>query len=117
MNIKAEFKHVKGYQDDLKHYKELDLPAQLNIDVDFLAVNYQRMRGMQCTKVPRLPINKAQLHTSDTTITSKYYKTLCHHATTKPLLEHLQEKNGWDSFTIQQIDWKAFEVARKHNSH
>eukprot|EP00957_Ditylum_brightwellii_P006851 518755-Ditylum_brightwellii.AAC.1 len=40
MNIKAEFKHVKGHQDDVKHYKELGLPGQLNIDVDFLAVDY-----------------------------------------------------------------------------
>eukprot|EP00957_Ditylum_brightwellii_P025733 1947223-Ditylum_brightwellii.AAC.1 len=44
MNIKAEFKHVKGHQDDVKYYEELDLPAQLNIDVDFLAVNYQTAR-------------------------------------------------------------------------
>eukprot|EP00957_Ditylum_brightwellii_P109665 8364874-Ditylum_brightwellii.AAC.1 len=29
MDIKAEFKHMKGYQDDGKHYEELDLPAQL----------------------------------------------------------------------------------------
>eukprot|EP00957_Ditylum_brightwellii_P051664 3917646-Ditylum_brightwellii.AAC.1 len=85
MNIKAEFKHVKGHQDDVKNYKELDLPAQLNMDVDFLEVNYQTTRGMQCTKVPRLPINKEQLHTSDTTIASKYYKNLCNYATKKPL--------------------------------
>eukprot|EP00957_Ditylum_brightwellii_P192746 14676142-Ditylum_brightwellii.AAC.1 len=62
---------MKGCQDDVKHHKELDLPAQLSIDVDFLAVNYRTTRGMQRTKVPRLWINKAQLHTSDTTITSK----------------------------------------------
>eukprot|EP00957_Ditylum_brightwellii_P184236 14032630-Ditylum_brightwellii.AAC.1 len=90
MNVKAQFKHVKGHQDGVKHYKEVDVPAQLNIDVDFITVNYQTMRAMQCTKVPRLSINKAQLHTSDTTITPRYYKNLCDHATTKPLLEHLQ---------------------------
>eukprot|EP00957_Ditylum_brightwellii_P181349 13814316-Ditylum_brightwellii.AAC.1 len=108
---------MKGHQDDVKHYKELDLPAHLNIDVDVLAINYRATIGMQCTKVPRLPINKTQLHTSDTTVTLKYYKTLHNHATMKPLIEHLQEKNEWDGFTIQQIDWKAFAVARKHNSH
>eukprot|EP00957_Ditylum_brightwellii_P040448 3061505-Ditylum_brightwellii.AAC.2 len=46
MNINAEFQHVKGYQDNVKHYKELKLLAQLNIDVDFLAVNYRTTRGM-----------------------------------------------------------------------
>eukprot|EP00957_Ditylum_brightwellii_P063084 4789067-Ditylum_brightwellii.AAC.1 len=93
MNINTKFQHMKGHQDDAKHYKELNLPAQLNIDVDFLPVNYRTTRGLQCNKVPRVPINKAQLHMSDTTITSKYYKTLYYHATTKPLIEHLQEKN------------------------
>eukprot|EP00957_Ditylum_brightwellii_P158271 12047572-Ditylum_brightwellii.AAC.1 len=42
MNIKAGFKHVKGHQDDDAHYKELYLPAQLNIDVGFLAVKYKQ---------------------------------------------------------------------------
>eukprot|EP00957_Ditylum_brightwellii_P105849 8072204-Ditylum_brightwellii.AAC.1 len=32
MNIKAEFEHVKGYQDDDTPYKELKLPTQLNIN-------------------------------------------------------------------------------------
>eukprot|EP00957_Ditylum_brightwellii_P156381 11902204-Ditylum_brightwellii.AAC.1 len=40
MNIKLEFKHEKGHQDDNIPNKELDLPAQLNIEVDFLAINY-----------------------------------------------------------------------------
>eukprot|EP00957_Ditylum_brightwellii_P085605 6512186-Ditylum_brightwellii.AAC.1 len=40
MNIKADFKHVKGHQDDATHYVELDLPDQLDINIDLLAVNY-----------------------------------------------------------------------------
>eukprot|EP00957_Ditylum_brightwellii_P078190 5944777-Ditylum_brightwellii.AAC.1 len=72
---------------------------------------------MKRTKVLQLHINKVQLHASDSTITLKYYTPLQDYATTKSLLNHLQEKNDWDSFTIQQIDWKAFAVARKHNSH
>eukprot|EP00957_Ditylum_brightwellii_P131577 10034486-Ditylum_brightwellii.AAC.1 len=80
---------MKGHQDDVKHYKELNLSAQLNINVDFLAVNYRTTRGVQCTKGPRLLINKAQLHMSDTIITLKYYKTPHGHATTKPLIEYL----------------------------
>eukprot|EP00957_Ditylum_brightwellii_P112638 8586281-Ditylum_brightwellii.AAC.1 len=100
MNIKADFKHVKGHQDDAKHYEELDLPAQLNTDVDFLASNYQTTKGMKCIKVLQLPINKAQLNMPDYMITSNYPKTLQDYATTKPLIDHLQEKHDWDSFTI-----------------
>eukprot|EP00957_Ditylum_brightwellii_P033251 2519895-Ditylum_brightwellii.AAC.1 len=40
MKIKVEFEHVNGHQNDVKHYDKLDRPVQLNIDVDFLAVNY-----------------------------------------------------------------------------
>eukprot|EP00957_Ditylum_brightwellii_P021416 1615569-Ditylum_brightwellii.AAC.1 len=76
MNIKVDFKHIKGHQDDDTHYEELDISAQLNIDVDFLVVDYRTMKGMKLTKVTQLPINKAQLHTSNSMITSKYYKTL-----------------------------------------
>eukprot|EP00957_Ditylum_brightwellii_P036338 2751714-Ditylum_brightwellii.AAC.1 len=47
MNINEEFQHMKGHQDYVKHYKELNLPAQSNIDVDFLTVNYRTTRGMQ----------------------------------------------------------------------
>eukprot|EP00957_Ditylum_brightwellii_P199240 15187887-Ditylum_brightwellii.AAC.1 len=96
---------MKGHQDDAKHLEELDLLAQLNLDVDFLAIDYRTTKGMKCTKIPRLSTNKAQLHMSDFMITSKYYKTLRKHATIKPLLDHLQEKYEWDSFTIEQIDW------------
>eukprot|EP00957_Ditylum_brightwellii_P131862 10055557-Ditylum_brightwellii.AAC.1 len=76
MNIKAEFKHVKGYQDDDTPYKELDLPAKLNTNVDVLAIGYRTTKGMKCTKVMWLPINKIQLHASDSTITLKYCEIL-----------------------------------------
>eukprot|EP00957_Ditylum_brightwellii_P131707 10045374-Ditylum_brightwellii.AAC.1 len=39
MNINMKFQHVKGHQDGVKHYKELNFQAQLNIGVDFVAVN------------------------------------------------------------------------------
>eukprot|EP00957_Ditylum_brightwellii_P111047 8468527-Ditylum_brightwellii.AAC.1 len=64
MNIKAEYKYVKGHQDDDMPYKKLDLPAQLN-----LADNYRTTKGMNRTKVMGLPINKVHLHASDFMIT------------------------------------------------
>eukprot|EP00957_Ditylum_brightwellii_P168242 12808239-Ditylum_brightwellii.AAC.1 len=36
---------MKWHQDDDTHYEEQDLPVQLNIDVDFLAVNYRTTKG------------------------------------------------------------------------
>eukprot|EP00957_Ditylum_brightwellii_P160949 12253957-Ditylum_brightwellii.AAC.1 len=59
MNIRTDFKHMKGYQDDDTHYEELNIPAQLNIDVDFLAVDYRTTKGIKRTAGMWLPVNKA----------------------------------------------------------
>eukprot|EP00957_Ditylum_brightwellii_P066077 5012173-Ditylum_brightwellii.AAC.1 len=53
------FKHVKGCQNDEVVYADLDLPARLNIDADFLAVNSCTIARQKYTQVPRLPVNKA----------------------------------------------------------
>eukprot|EP00957_Ditylum_brightwellii_P041992 3179603-Ditylum_brightwellii.AAC.1 len=45
ITISKEFIHVKGHQDDAIPYKELDLPAQMKIDIDFLAVDYRATVG------------------------------------------------------------------------
>eukprot|EP00957_Ditylum_brightwellii_P097638 7435985-Ditylum_brightwellii.AAC.1 len=40
-NLKGEFEHVKEHQDKDKKYGDLLLPAQLNVNVDILAVAFQ----------------------------------------------------------------------------
>eukprot|EP00957_Ditylum_brightwellii_P017513 1319757-Ditylum_brightwellii.AAC.1 len=37
-NLKGEFKHIKGHQDKDKKYEDLPLIAQLNVNIDILAV-------------------------------------------------------------------------------
>eukprot|EP00957_Ditylum_brightwellii_P105313 8028488-Ditylum_brightwellii.AAC.1 len=63
---------MKGHQDDDTPYNELNFPAQLNINVDFLAANYRTTKGMTRTKGTWLPINKIQQNAPDFTITLKY---------------------------------------------
>eukprot|EP00957_Ditylum_brightwellii_P142129 10828980-Ditylum_brightwellii.AAC.1 len=74
--IKTNFEHVKGHQDDDRPYDELDLPAHLNTDVYFMAVDYHTTRGVPREKVIQLPSNKAQLHVSGCTIISQHCKML-----------------------------------------
>jgi hypothetical protein len=41
LSIPPKFEHVKGHQDDTVAYAKLSLPAQLNVDADHGAGNFQ----------------------------------------------------------------------------
>eukprot|EP00957_Ditylum_brightwellii_P011108 841965-Ditylum_brightwellii.AAC.1 len=62
--IKTDLEHIKGHQDDNTPFEELNLPAHLNTEVDFMDVDYRTTRGVPREKVIQLPSNKAQLHVS-----------------------------------------------------
>eukprot|EP00957_Ditylum_brightwellii_P095163 7247992-Ditylum_brightwellii.AAC.1 len=49
-------------------YEDLDLTAQLNIDIDFLAVEFRTPSVLKHKTIPRHPVNKAQLYIAGTTI-------------------------------------------------
>eukprot|EP00957_Ditylum_brightwellii_P021658 1632910-Ditylum_brightwellii.AAC.1 len=49
--IKTDLEHVKGHQDDDTPYEELNLPACLNIEVDFMVVDYWTTQGIPREKV------------------------------------------------------------------
>eukprot|EP00957_Ditylum_brightwellii_P056356 4272162-Ditylum_brightwellii.AAC.1 len=72
--IKTNLEHIKGHQDDDMSYEKLDLPAGLNTDVDFMAVDYRTTQGNLREKAIQLPSHRVQLHVSGCTITSQYYK-------------------------------------------
>eukprot|EP00957_Ditylum_brightwellii_P000317 24946-Ditylum_brightwellii.AAC.1 len=54
-NIKTDLEHIKEHQDDDTPYEELDLPACLNTEVDFMAVDYRTTQGAPREKVIWLP--------------------------------------------------------------
>eukprot|EP00957_Ditylum_brightwellii_P078575 5974042-Ditylum_brightwellii.AAC.1 len=41
----TDLEHVKGHQDENMPYEELNPPARLNTEVDFMAVDYQTTQG------------------------------------------------------------------------
>eukprot|EP00957_Ditylum_brightwellii_P204084 15337608-Ditylum_brightwellii.AAC.2 len=92
-------------------YEDLDLLTQLNVNADFLAIEYRASSGRKHKTIPRHSVNKAQLHIACTTITLNYYKFIRLHATIEQLMAYAQEKYGCDSLIINQIDWKAFPDA------
>eukprot|EP00957_Ditylum_brightwellii_P182132 13876673-Ditylum_brightwellii.AAC.1 len=53
-----KFEHVKGHQDKVKQYKELPLQAQINVDVDIIAVAFCSQNEL-CTT---LGARKSHIH-------------------------------------------------------
>ncbi|OEU21556.1 hypothetical protein FRACYDRAFT_235180 [Fragilariopsis cylindrus CCMP1102] len=75
-NIKATFHWVKGHQDNNKDKEDLSLEAQLNIEADELAGEYQDEHGKYRPLVNMLPSCPAMLSIHGISVTSNYRKQL-----------------------------------------
>ena len=107
--------HVKGHQDDVTAYALLSLEAQLNIDADAAATEYQEAFGGRRWKVPRISGNRAQLSLSHKTITHHYVKNL-RHAYCYPLLRaYIGKRNQWSDTELATIDWSGLGAACNKN--
>jgi hypothetical protein len=113
---RVKLQYVKGHQDKMTPYRALDLMGQLNVDADTQAGNYNDEFGAYRGSVIMSPLSRAHLNLSDGTVTSKYSEVMRYEATTKPLLEYIQRKNGWDTLTIQSIHWDAHALAIKNTT-
>ena len=111
--------HVRGHQDKKTPYHRLPLLAQLNVDADELAGDYQRDKGAYRPDVLLTTWTGAHLQTPTGTITAHYASALRHLATYRPLWKVLQTKHKWTDTVMRQINWKAHgtmmkkQIARK----
>jgi hypothetical protein len=71
-----EIQHVKGHQDDHVPYDRLPLEAQLNVDADAAATEFQETYGRSRWQVPRIDGNRAQLTIANKTVTHHYVKNI-----------------------------------------
>jgi hypothetical protein len=110
-NIKATFYWVKGHQDKNKTYEELPLEAQLNIDADELAGEFQDEYGKFRPLVHLLPSCPAMLAIRGISITSNYRKQLIRAHVEPRYIQYLQYKFQWSNDTIEDISWKCLALA------
>ncbi|KAI2505036.1 hypothetical protein MHU86_9392 [Fragilaria crotonensis] len=110
---RVTLQYVKGHQDDTTPYHSLDLMGQLNVDADTQAGIYNHEFGAYRGNVLMSPQARAHLHLPDGTVTSRYSEVLLHEATTKPLLDYIQRRQGWDASTLHSIHWDAHALAIK----
>ena len=105
--------HVKGHQDRERAYHTLDQMAQLNVDADARAGQYQDNNG--ATRPIALMTTRTKVHLlgNQGTVTSHYDKYLWTAATTLPLQTHLMDKYSWSRRILETINWDAHRRAIK----
>ncbi len=105
---------IKGHRDCTTESSRLPLLAQLNVEADHLAGQYQDKHGRARPSVLMSPRAGVHLEYSTTgTVLSHYAKSLRRECTTKPLQLYMEKRNNWSSQTMQQINWAAHGDAFK----
>jgi hypothetical protein len=114
-------RHIKGHQDRKTRYDNLTLLAQLNVDVDHLAGEYQQQHGRARPQVLMSPHARAHFVQNDVTITSNFSVSLRHHASSAPLMTYMQKRHNWTQATINAVNWEAhgnsLRRELKHRTH
>ena len=103
--IRLQF--VKGHQDDTVEFQRLPLLAQLNVEADSLATEFQTTFGGDRPFVILSPRVGALLQFQSGTVTSNYASALRSESGRAPLQEHIQQRNEWSSSTMTSIHWEA----------
>ena len=88
-SVRPKLCHVKGHQDDKVPYHLLELPAQLNVDADELAGNFNYSPRQQPTEVPLITGNSVQVHLPQGTITSKLKQVIRKTASAISMQRHI----------------------------
>ena len=99
--------YVQAHQDDKRPVATLPLMAQLNVEADAMATQYQRQYGFHRPQVLMSPSASVHLCTESGTVTAKYKEVLLAKSTGPDLLKYIQEKNDWADSTMETINWSA----------
>jgi hypothetical protein len=120
--INVIYKHVKGHQDKEKAYDDLPFLAQLNVDADKYAGEYQRQHGTYQPIIPLSPTRPIAIDLDGKTIHRHLKSAIRDAAHSQPLMNRLVARNGWTQLVPKMIDWEAHRLAttgahRKRQSH
>ena len=110
-NIKATFHWVKGHQDNNKNKEDLPLEAQLNIEADELAGEYQEEYGKYRPLVHMLPSCPATLSIQGISVTSNYRKQLIKAYVEPQYIGYLIRRFEWNEEIVNIISWKSLSLA------
>jgi hypothetical protein len=120
-SLDVAYTHVKGHQDKDTEYDSLPFLAQLNVDADELAGEFQKKFGSHRPVIPLSPTRPIALDLSGHTV-HRHLKSLIRDAAhAGPLLERMILRNSWAPEVHTTIDWEVHRLAtsvhRLHRSH
>lgn len=107
--------YVKGHQDQNNAYERLTLLAQLNIDADNMASQYQRNFGRAHPYALMMPSTGVYLVYPEGTKTANYIPDIRQRANNTPLRNYIQRKYGYADRTKEFINWKAHGKAMRQS--
>ena len=108
--VNGHFHHVKGHQDEVKKFSELDKEAKYNVLCDEYATKATKQE--QPSELPYSG-SKAMLNIDGEWITRQYEKRVIDEATYPVMKTYIHEKYQWGDEEFIIIDWTAVEQARK----
>jgi len=103
--------HVRGHQDRKMAYKDLSLLAQLNVDADKYAGEFQDLYGAERPEVLMFPHNGVHLNLFGGTVTYNIKSSIRRAETEEPLYDHIQRRNKFSDQDMSNIDWEAHRTA------
>ena len=107
--------HVKGHQDNNQTYAQLSMPAQLNVDADKLAGDFEYRPSDDPTIAPLIAGNSVSLQCPTGTISSKYRQNIRKMKSAPIMRQHICHKNSWTKSEFALVDWKSHGMSvRKH---
>ena len=108
---KCRLSTSKGHQDRDTPYEQLSQMAQLNVDADAKAGQYQDAFGAVRPIAKMMTSTGAHLVGPEGTITSHYQKTIRYQATEAPVRTYLMNKYHWTPTVFDVIHWSAHSAA------
>jgi ribonuclease HI len=103
--------YVKGHQDRNRTYASLPLFAQLNVDADDKAGEYQQEFGRPHPFVLLSPHAGVNIHFPEGTLTANVVSEIRRRTTGLPLKKYIQQRNKWHDSTMEAINWAAHAKA------
>ena len=85
--------HVKGHQDNNQTYAQLSMPAQLNVDADKLAGDFEYRPSDDPTIAPLIAGNSVSLQCPTGTISSKYRQNIRKMKSAPIMKQHICQNN------------------------
>ncbi|KAG7364810.1 hypothetical protein IV203_038013 [Nitzschia inconspicua] len=109
VNKAITFHHIKGHQDTQVALDKLSRPAELNVQTNKLAGNYQRLSSHKNIPARMFEGTHCHLIYNGQIVASKHRKHIRDHRRTRKLKTYIQQKTQMSEAALADMDWQSHE--------